>query len=166
MHSAGVTVSVTSMDASTASAYERATGSKNEPLTPAMKNTGSTTSSTMIVAKPIGLRISAAASRTIVAGPPPPSLRSLRRRRAFWTAVTASSMTTPTATARPANTTALSADSVTERTSAAASQRQGERREADQRGAPFEAGRPKSTSASSRQPRITARVRLSVASLM
>ena len=33
---------MTSMDASTASAYERATGSKNEPLTPDMKNTGST----------------------------------------------------------------------------------------------------------------------------
>ena len=165
MHSAGVTVTVTSMDASTASAYERATGSKNEPLTPAMKNTGSTTSRMTSVAKPIGLDISAAACWMIAVGPPLPSPRWLRRRRAFWTAITASSITTPTATARPANTTALRADSVTDRTSAAAVS---DTPNAMKQISAVRHSKRKTNRASARrrQPMITARVRLSVASLM
>ena len=79
--------------------------------------------------------------------------------------MTASSITTPTATARPANTTALSVDSVTERTSAAAVSDTANA--AKQISAVRHSNRKaNSASASRRQPRITARVRLSIASLM
>ena len=48
--SAGVTVSATTMEASTASAYESASGLKNEPERPSMRKTGNRVTASISVA--------------------------------------------------------------------------------------------------------------------
>ena len=108
-HSAGVTVNATTIDASIARMKASASGSKNEPASPPMKNTGITANAMITVACQMAGRTSSEASRIMRAVDSSlPAARFWRRRRTiFSTSMMASSTTEPRATMKPASTMVL-----------------------------------------------------------
>jgi hypothetical protein len=97
------------MEASMAKTNAAASGSKKDPASPPMKNTGVTASAMISVACQIAGRTSSEASRMMraVDSVLPAARLSRRRRTMFSTSMMASSTSEPSATAKPASTIVL-----------------------------------------------------------
>ena len=101
--SAGVVISATIIDTSTASAYDMASGRKNAPVRPERKKTGSSASASISEAYTTAPRTSSDASKiTRAVERPSGSLRCCRSRRTMFSVSTiASSTTAPSAITNP-----------------------------------------------------------------